>query len=461
MARERILILGAAGRDFHDFNVAFRNNIEYGVVGFTAAQIPEIACRIYPPKLCGRLYPEGIPIWPESELEKIIKEYYVDQCILAYSDLSFQVVMELAGRVLAAGADFELLGMRTMLKSSKPVVAVCAVRTGSGKSQTTRYIADEFKSAGLKPVVVRHPMPYGNLEAEAVQRFASFSDLDSGDLTIEEREEYEAHIKRGTVVYAGVDYEAILRQAEREADVIVWDGGNNDIPFFQPDLWITVADALRPGHELTYYPGNVNFRAAKIIVINKVNSAPEEAAISIQANAARLNPRAKVIRAASKVLAEDPGLIRGRAVLVIEDGPTLTHGGMPFGAGKQAAEIYGAAKIVDPRPFAVGSIKEALARYGHIRNALPAMGYYPEQIRDLEESVNNVPCDSVIIATPVDLRRLINIRKPSTSVTYELEDLGEPRLRDEIRDFISHQKARGRLAARDAKPSGRGGSALG
>ena len=461
MARERILILGAAGRDFHDFNVAFRNNIEHEVVGFTAAQIPEIACRIYPPKLCGRLYPEGIPIWPESELEKIIKEYYVDRCILAYSDLSFQAVMELAGKVLAAGADFELLGVRTMLKSSKPVVAVCAVRTGSGKSQTTRYIADEFKSAGLKPVVVRHPMPYGNLEAEAVQRFASFSDLDSGDLTIEEREEYEAHIKRGTVVYAGVDYEAILRQAEREADVIVWDGGNNDIPFFQPDLWITVADALRPGHELTYYPGNVNFRAAKIIVINKVNSAPEEAAISIQANAARLNPRAKVIRAASKVLAEDPGLIRGRAVLVIEDGPTLTHGGMPFGAGKQAAEIYGAAKIVDPRPFAVGSIKEGLARYGHIRNALPAMGYYPEQIRDLEESVNNVTCDSVIIATPVDLRRLINIRKPSTSVTYELEDLGEPRLRDEIRDFISHQKACGRLAARDAKPSGRGGSALG
>jgi len=296
MARERILILGAAGRDFHDFNVVFRDNVEYEVVGFTAAQIPEIACRIYPPKLCGRLYPEGIPIWPESELEKIIKGYCIDRCILAYSDLSFQAVMDLAGRILAAGADFELLGMRTMLKSSKPVVAVCAVRTGSGKSQTTRYIAEEIKSAGLEPVVVRHPMPYGNLEAEAVQRFASFSDLDSGNLTIEEREEYEAHIRKGTVVYAGVDYEAILRQAEREADAIIWDGGNNDLPFFQPDLWITVADALRPGHELTYYPGNVNFKAAGIIVINKVNSALQEAVISIQANAARINPGAKVIR---------------------------------------------------------------------------------------------------------------------------------------------------------------------
>jgi predicted GTPase len=460
MARERILILGAAGRDFHDFNVVFRNNIEYEVIGFTAAQIPEIACRIYPPKLCGRLYPEGIPIWPESDLEKIVKDYYVDRCILAYSDLSCQAVMDLVGRVLAAGADFELLGIRTMLKSSRPMVAVCAVRTGSGKSQTTRYIAEELKFAGLKPVVVRHPMPYGNLEEEAVQRFASFSDLDSGDLTIEEREEYETHIRAGTVVYAGVDYEAILRQAERESDVIVWDGGNNDLPFFQPDLWITVADALRPGHELTYYPGNVNFRAAKIIVVNKVNSALQEAVRSIQANAARLNPEAEVIKAASRVEAEDPGLIRGRKVLVIEDGPSLTHGGLPFGAGRQAAEIYGAAEIVDPRPFAVGSIKEALARYIHIKNALPAMGYFPEQIKDLEASVNNVECDSVIIATPIDLRRLINIKKPSTSVTYELEDLEEPRLRDEIRKFIAHQKACGcgRLAAHKEKPFDRGGS---
>ncbi len=463
MARKRILILGAAGRDFHDFNVVFRNNIDYEVVGFTAAQIPEIACRIYPPKLCGRLYPEGIPIWPESDLEKILKDYYVDRCILAYSDLSHQAVMDLAGRVLVAGADFELLGMRTMLKSTRPVVAVCAVRTGSGKSQTTRYIAEEIKSAGLKPVIVRHPMPYGDLEAEAVQRFASFSDLDSGDLTIEEREEYEAHVRAGTVVYAGVDYEAILRQAEREADVIVWDGGNNDLPFFQPDLWITVADALRPGHELTYYPGNINFRAAKIIVINKVNSAPQEAVKSIQANATRLNPGAKVIKAASRVKAEDPELIRDKTVLVIEDGPSLTHGGLPFGAGTQAAEIYGAAKIVDPRPFAVGSIKETLARYSHIRDALPAMGYFPEQIKDLEKSVNNVKCDSVIIGTPIDLRRLIDIKKPSTSVTYELEDLEdledleEPRLRDEITKFIAHQKACGRLAARDEKPQDRGG----
>ncbi len=457
MARERILILGAAGRDFHDFNVVFRDNIEYEVVGFTAAQIPEIACRIYPPKLCGRLYPEGIPIWPESDLERIVKDYYVDRCILAYSDLGHQAVMDLAGRILTAGADFELLGIRTMLKSSRPVVAVCAVRTGSGKSQTTRYIAEELKSVGLKPVVVRHPMPYGDLEAEAVQRFASFSDLDSGDLTFEEREEYEAHVRASTVVYAGVDYEAILRQAEREADVIVWDGGNNDLPFFKPDLWITVTDALRPGHELTYYPGNVNFRAAKIIVINKVTSAPQEAVWSIQANAARLNPGAKVIKTASKVEAGDPELIRGKTVLVIEDGPSLTHGGLPFGAGKQAAEIYGAAKIVDPRPFAVGSIKEALARYSHIRNALPAMGYYPDQIRDLEESVNNVECDSVIIATPIDLHRLIDIKKPSTSVTYELEDLEKPWLKDEVRKFIAHQKACGRLAAHDEKSFDRGG----
>ncbi len=451
MARERILILGAAGRDFHDFNVVFRDNIEYEVVGFTAAQIPEIACRIYPPKLCGRLYPEGIPIWPECELEKIIKDYCVDRCILAYSDLSHQAVMDLASRVLTAGADFGLLGIRTMLKSSRPVVAVCAVRTGSGKSQTTRYIAEEIKSAGQKPVVIRHPMPYGDLETEAVQRFVSFSDLDSGDLTIEEREEYEAHVRAGTVVYAGVDYEAILRQAEREADVIIWDGGNNDLPFLQPDLWITVADALRPGHELTYYPGNVNFRAARIIVINKVNSASQEAARSIQANAARHNPGAKVIKAASRVKAEDPDLIRGKTVLVIEDGPSLTHGGLPFGAGKQAAEIYGATKIVDPRSFAVGSIKDALARFSHIRNALPAMGYFPEQIRDLEESVNNIECDVVIIATPIDLRRLINVRKPSTSVTYELEDLEEPRLKDEVRKFIDYQRACGRLAAPDEK----------
>ncbi len=443
MNRERILILGAAGRDFHDFNVFFRDRIEYEVVAFTAAQIPEIACRIYPPELAGDFYPEGIPIWPEEALESIIREHFVDRCILAYSDLSHQAVMELAGKAMAAGADFGFLGLCTMLESTRPVVAICAVRTGAGKSQTTRYVVEQLKAAGLRAVVVRHPMPYGNLAAEAVQRFVSYSDLDSGDLTIEEREEYEAHIKRGTVVYAGVDYEAVLRQAEKEADVIIWDGGNNDLPFFKPDLWVTVADALRPGHELTYHPGNINFRAASVIVINKANSAQEESVRSIEANAARQNPKATVIRAASQVVAEDPDLIRDRRVLVIEDGPTLTHGGMPFGAGKVAADMYGARQIVDPRPYAVGSIAEIFSKYPHIENVLPAMGYYPEQIRELQETVNRADCDSVVVATPVDLRRLIEMNKPSTAVRYELADMGRPLLREKIDEFASGIEKRG------------------
>ncbi len=445
MDRERILILGAAGRDFHDFNVFFRSRSEYEVVGFTAAQIPEIACRLYPPELSGPNYPRGIPIWPEEKLEEIIRNQLIDRCVLAYSDLSHQAVMDLASRVLAAGSDFSLMGMRTMLESIRQVVAVCAVRTGAGKSPATRYIVDRLKSAGLKVVVIRHPMPYGNLAKEAVQRFASFSDLDSANLTIEEREEYEAHIKKGTVVYAGVDYEIILRLAEKEADVIVWDGGNNDLPFFRPDLWITIADALRPGHELTYYPGETNFRAARIIVINKADSASEEAVRSIEANADRVNPKATVIRTASKVIAENPDLIRSKRVLIIEDGPTLTHGGMAFGAGKVAADAYGASQIVDPRPFAVGSVKEIFARYSHIGNVLPAMGYYPHQIRELEETINNADCDSVVIATPVDLRRIMKIRKPSTAVSYELADMGEPLLRDEITKFVSDLKRRGAM----------------
>lgn len=436
MKRVRILILGAAGRDFHDFNVLFRYNPAFEVVGFTAAQIPRIACRNYPPVLSGELYPEGIPIWPEAELENLITDRLVDRCLLAYSDLSHQSVMDLASRVLAAGADFELAGMRTMLESKRPVIAVCAVRTGAGKSQVTRYIVQALRSAGLKAAVLRHPMPYGNLAEEAVQRFASSSDLDRESLTIEEREEYEAHIKKGTVVYAGVDYEAILRLAEREADVIVWDGGNNDLPFIRPDLWITVADALRPGHETTYYPGSVNFRSAQIIVINKANSAPAEAVASIQASAALLNPGARVIKAASRVVAEDPELIRGKRVLVIEDGPTLTHGGMPFGAGRVAAEIYEASGVVDPRPNARGSIREAFETYSHIGNVLPALGYYPEQIRELEQSVNAADADAVVVATPIDLRRIIRINKPATLVTYELEDMERPRLQDEIMDFI-------------------------
>ncbi|MDM7912923.1 MAG: cyclic 2,3-diphosphoglycerate synthase, partial [Methanotrichaceae archaeon] len=419
------------------------DRIEYEVVAFTAAQIPRISCRIYPPELCGDLYPEGIPIWPEEVLDSIIREHFVDRCILAYSDLSHQEVMELASKAMAAGADFGFMGLCTMLESTRPVVAVSAVRTGAGKSQTTRYIVDQLKAAGLRSVVVRHPMPYGNLAEGAVQRFASYSDLDSADLTIEEREEYEAHIKRGTLVYAGVDYEAVLRQAEKEADVIVWDGGNNDLPFFKPDLWVTVADALRPGHELTYYPGNINFRAADLIVINKANSAPEESVKAIEANAAMQNPRATVIRAASQVVAEDPELIRDRRVLVIEDGPTLTHGGMPFGAGRVAADTYGARQIIDPRPYAVGSIAEVFSKYQHIENVLPAMGYYPEQIRELQETVNRADCDSVVVATPVDLRRLIEMNKPSTAIRYELADMGRPLLREKVDEFVSGLEKRG------------------
>lgn len=445
MNRERILILGAAGRDFHNFNVFFKSRFEYEVVAFTAAQIPDIACRMYPSQLSGDLYPEGIPIWPEDRLENIIREHHVDRCILAYSDLSHQAVMDLASRALAAGADFGLMGPRTMLRSSRPVIAVCAVRTGAGKSQTTRYVVKQLKASGLRTVVIRHPMPYGNIVDETVQRFSSQSDLDSKGLTIEEREEYEAHVKGGTIVYAGVDYESILRQAEGEADVIVWDGGNNDLPFIVPDLWITVADALRPGHELFYHPGETNFIAASVVVINKANSASDEALRSIEANAARLNPKATVIRAASEVKAEDPGLIRGKRVLIIEDGPTITHGGMSFGAGKVAADIYGAREVIDPRPYAVGSILEAFSKYPHIGNVLPAMGYYPEQIMELQETINRADCDSIVVATPIDLRRIIEVNKPSTAVRYELADMGRPMLREKVDEFLSGQKKRGIL----------------
>ncbi len=440
--RERILILGAAGRDFHNFNVFFRSRSQFEVVGFTAAQIPQIAWRVYPPELCGSLYPAGLPIWPEETLEDIIVNYRVDRCILSYSDLHHQDVMDLAERVLAIGADFGFLsGWHTMLKSKKKVIAVCAVRTGAGKSQVVRYIADVIRKGGFEAVVVRHPMPYGNLVDEAVQRFSSRADLDEANLTIEEREEYERHISKGTVVYAGVDYQAILDRAEEEADVIVWDGGNNDTPFFKPDLWITVADALRPGHEMLYYPGETNFRAADLIVINKANSAAEEDIISIQANAARLNPKASVVVAGSEVRAEDPEIIRHKRVLVIEDGPTITHGEMAYGAGEVAARMHEASEIVDPRPYAVGSLKELFSKFRHIGRVLPAMGYYPEQIKELEETINRADCDSVVIASPIDLRRLIKIDKPSTYVLYDLVDMDRPFLREKIEEFISGMRA--------------------
>jgi len=442
--RERILILGAAGRDFHNFNVFFRNKPQFEVLGFTATQIPDIAWRLYPPELSGRLYPAGLPIWPEDALEEIIEEHHVDRCILSYSDLSHQAVMDLASRVLAIGADFGFLGgWHTMLKSKKNVIAVCAVRTGAGKSQVVRYITSVIRPSGLRAVVVRHPMPYGNLADEAVQRFSSLDELDAANLTIEEREEYERHISKGTVVYAGIDYEAILRQAEREADVIIWDGGNNDTPFFKPNLWITVADALRPGHEISYHPGETNFRAADLIVINKANSASEEDIISIEANAAELNPRASVIVAGSEVTAENPEVIKSKRVLVIEDGPTITHGEMAYGAGEVAAKKYGAGEIIDPRPFAVGSLKNIFLRFSHIGKVLPAMGYYPEQIKELEETINNAKCDSVVIASPIDLRRLIKINKPSTYVFYDLIDMSRPFLREKIEQFIVATKDRG------------------
>jgi predicted GTPase len=440
--REKILILGAAGRDFHNFNVFFRSRPQFEVVGFTAAQIPQIAWRIYPPELCGNLYPAGLPIWPEDDLEDIIVNCRVDRCILSYSDLHHQDVMDLAERVLAIGADFGFLGgWHTMLKSRKKVIAVCAVRTGAGKSQVVRYIADVIHRAGLRAVVVRHPMPYGNLVDEAVQRFSSRADLDGANLTIEEREEYERHISKGTVVYAGVDYQAILNRAEEEADMIVWDGGNNDTPFFKPDLWITVADALRPGHEILYYPGETNFRAADLIVINKANSAAEEDIISIEANAARLNLKASVVVAGSAVRAEDAEIIRQKRVLVIEDGPTITHGEMAYGAGEVAARMHGASEIIDPRPYAVGSLKELFSIFRHIGRVLPAMGYYPEQIRELEETINRADCDSVVIASPIDLRRLIKIDKPSTYVLYDLVDMERPLLREKIEEFISGMRA--------------------
>ena len=440
MGRTKVLIMGAAGRDFHDFNVVFRDDPDREVVAFTATQIPNIEGRLYPPELSGELYPDGVPIHPESDLESLIAERGVEQAILSYSDVSHQTVMHLASRVVGAGCDFRLLGLeRTLLRSTKPVIAVCATRTGCGKSQVSRYVAAALRDAGRTPVAIRHPMPYRDLRAQRVQRFASLADFDAASdiLTIEEREEYEPHVAAGTVVHAGVDYRAILTAAEAEADVIIWDGGNNDLPFIRPDLWITVADPHRAGHESSYHPGEINFRQADVIVINKADTASAENLQALRDAARRLNPKAAVTVHCSDVTADAPELIRGKRVLLIEDGPTLTHGEMSFGAGQVAADRYGAAEVVDPRPHAVGSIKEVFARYAHMGALLPALGYYPQQVRELEQTVAAVDCDSVVIATPIDLRRLITFQQPATRVRYELADMESPTLRETLAGFLA------------------------
>ncbi|MEJ5198864.1 MAG: cyclic 2,3-diphosphoglycerate synthase [Anaerolineae bacterium] len=438
MTRERVLIMGAAGRDFHNFNTVFRDNDRYEVVAFTATQIPNIEGRHYPPELAGPRYPHGIPIYPESELSDLIRKLDVQQVVFAYSDVSHQYVMDKASIALAAGADFRLIGpAATMLRASKPVVAVCAVRTGCGKSQTTRYVAGVLQRMGKKVVAVRHPMPYGDLVRQRVQRFATYADLDAHRCTIEEREEYEPHLDRGIVVYAGVDYEAILRQAEQEADVLLWDGGNNDLPFFKPDLHIVVADPHRPGHERTYYPGAANFRMADVIVINKIDTADLEPISAVRQNATEVNPRAIIVEAASPIFLADPSAIRGKRVLVIEDGPTLTHGEMQYGAGIVAARRFGAAEIVDPRPYAVGSIADTFRTYPSTGPLLPAMGYGEAQIRDLEETIRRTPCDLVLAATPIDLTRVAHISQPVQRVRYELQVIGQPTLEEVIRAKIA------------------------
>jgi predicted GTPase len=437
----KVLILGAAGRDFHNFNTIFRDNSEYDVVAFTATQIPDIANRSYPPELAGRRYPKGIPILEERELEQIIRERKVEVAVFSYSDVSHVTVMHLASRVVAAGADFWLLGAaRTMLRSRVPVVSVCAVRTGCGKSPVSRFVAEELRRAGLKPVVVRHPMPYGNLAEQAVQRFASLADQVKHKCTIEEQEEYEPHIVKGTVVYAGVDYEAILRQAEKEADVVLWDGGNNDTPFYKSDLEIVVADPHRAGHEITYYPGEVNLRRAKVVVINKVDTAARHDIDTVRQNIRAANPRAQVIEAACRVSVADPEAVRGKEVLVVEDGPTLTHGEMPYGAGVVAARQFGAAKLVDPRPYAVGSIRSTFEKFPHLTNLLPAMGYSEMQRHELEETIRRVPCDVVLVATPVDLGRIISVNKPAVRVSYDVAEPGATELAQVIADFVATHK---------------------
>ena len=444
MNRRNIVIIGAAGRDFHNFNVYYRDNEQFNVVAFTAAQIPNIDNRKYPSELAGKLYPKGIPIFAEEELTYLIEKLDVDECIFSYSDVPYQKVMALSALVNAAGANFTLLGPKaTMLKSTKPVISVCATRTGCGKSQTARKVIEILMAQGLKVVAVRHPMPYGDLVAKKVQRFATLDDLKKYRCTIEEMEEYEPHIVRGNVVYAGVDYEAILRAAENDpngCDLIIWDGGNNDFPFFKPDLAITVVDPHRPGNELSYYPGEVNLRIADVIIINKIDTANPEGIQTVSQNIALVNPQATVIYAASPVRVDHPEIIRDKRVLVIEDGPTLTHGEMQIGAGIIAARQYGARECVDPRPFVVGKLAETFQKYPKIGPLLPAMGYSEDQIRDLEDTIARTDCDSVVIGTPIDLTRILKIKQPSARVYYELQEIGTPNLNEVLSDFCQRIK---------------------
>jgi len=429
MSRTRTIIMGAAGRDFHNFNTTFRENEKYEVVAFTATQIPNIEGRKYPAELAGPLYPNGIDIYPEAELPELIKKFDVDEVVFAYSDVPYDYVMHKSALVNALGADFRLIGAKsTQVKSVKPVVGICAVRTGSGKSQTTRRVSAILREMGYKVAAIRHPMPYGDLVKQKVQRFADYSDLDKHECTIEEREEYEPHLDNGVIVFAGVDYEAILREAEKEVDIVLWDGGNNDFPFYKTDLLITVADPLRPGHESAYYPGEVNTRMADVIVINKVDTANPNDVIAVRENIHTLNPNAIVIEAASPIYVDDPEAIRGKRVLVVEDGPTLTHGGIKIGAGWVAARRFGAAEIVDPSPFAVGTIADTYKKYPNTGTILPAMGYGEQQVRDLEKTIEDAPVDMVVIGTPIDLTRVMKINKPSQRVRYELEEIGQPTL---------------------------------
>jgi predicted GTPase len=433
---KNVLIMGAAGRDFHNFNVFFRSNENYCVQAFTATQIPDIEGRKYPTELAGELYPDGIPIYPEENLKKLIEEMNIAEVYFSYSDVPHTYVMHKASEVQAAGASFNLLGPNeTMIKSRLPVISICAVRTGCGKSQTTRKIALLLKEKGRRVVVIRHPMPYGNLIKQKVQRFASYGDMIKQECTIEEMEEYEPHISNGILVYAGVDYGAILEEAEKEADIILWDGGNNDTSFYKADLEIVVADPHRPGHELAYYPGETNFRRADVLIINKMDTADEENVNKVMDNIRIFNPRATVIQAKSPISVPEGELIKGKTVLVVEDGPTLTHGGMSFGAGVVAAEKYGASSIVDPRPYAVGSIRETFAKYTHLDRVLPAMGYGKEQIAELSKTIDQVECDLVIGATPIDLGRLIQSNKKILRVTYNLEEMGKPDLKEILKDY--------------------------